>query len=58
MKNNKTLSMVIPVYNEALSLKNVNEFKPHRGAKPYRLEQNSVKIHLIKTKLMIKSVVK
>ena len=36
----------------------MNEFKPHRGTKSYRLEQNSVKIHLIKTKLMIKSGVK
>lgn len=36
----------------------MNEFKPHRDAKSYRLEQNSVKIRLIKTKLMMKSVVK
>ena len=33
----------------------MSEFKPHRGAKSYRLEQNSVKIHLIKTQLIIKS---
>lgn len=36
----------------------MNEFKPYRGANSYILEQNSVKIHLIKTKLMIKSGVK
>jgi len=36
----------------------MNEFKPHRGANSFRLEQNSVKIYLIKTKLMIKSGVK
>ena len=36
----------------------MSEYKPHRGAKSYRFEQNSGKIYHIKTKLMIKSGVK
>ena len=33
-------------------------YKPNRGAKSYRVEQNSGKIYHIETKLMIKSGIK
>jgi len=36
----------------------MSDYKPNRGAKSYRVEQNSGKIYHIKTKLMIKSGVK
>ena len=36
----------------------MSDYKPNRGAKSYRLEQNSGKIYHIKSKLMIKSGVK